>query len=102
MTVILIKNSKVVDFYTNTFTITENGCYYITERNIQIPPFLCEAIIDVETPEDIEPGKYCWDNGFYRNPEWIKPPLEIPAEIKDAVVDEITKGVLADADTETA
>lgn len=75
MIVILTKNSKVVEFYTASISIAENEHYYIRERNLYLPQFLCEEPFEVVIPEDIKPGKYCYteEKGFYLNPDYDEP-----------------------------
>nr|DAW07867.1 MAG TPA: hypothetical protein [Caudoviricetes sp.] len=73
--IILSTNKPVVEFYTESLQTQSNGNYFIPERNIAIPPHLCEMIEVDSFPDDIEPTKYCYteEKGFYVNPDWKEP-----------------------------
>lgn len=93
--IILSTNKPVVEFYTESLQTQSNGNYFIPERNIAIPPHLCEMIEVDSFPDDIEPTKYCYttEKGFYLNPDWKEPAVALTDEQRDAVVQEIQDAV---------
>lgn len=100
---ILTDKNNVIIHCTNNLQVQSNGHYYRPEDMLSIPPELCTVFQVSEYPSDLQITKYCYntDTGFYVNPEWVEPQIEIPDEIKDAVIDEIQKEVISNDNTET-
>lgn len=93
---LMTNTSDIVEFYTfNLQYLEEIDSYFISEQQLYIPKKLCSVVDVDEYPDDIEPTKYCYttEKGFYLNPDWKEPTVDLTDEQRDAVVQEIQDAV---------
>jgi hypothetical protein len=91
MKYIILDDSQVVIYITNSVTHEQNGNILVDDDRITIcEPFFDEVVELAEIPDYVKPVKYRYINDeFVTNPDWVEP--ETPETSAQEILD-IMKG----------
>ena len=99
MYLIINKETLIVEAYGEKLDYMKNGYPRLIDINTAWPTSMVNVVEVAEMPEDMAVHKYCYDNGFYLNPNWEEPndygiSDELLRRIKDDAITEVEGAVL--------